>query len=318
MNLENNRKFYLLLLLETVLVVYVSLKKRLHRYSGKPMQYNSWFYDRLKACHEIRTTAERNNTALSLNVVYSAQGKPPGQGLDGILEWLWMNMPAAQAVRNRKAIVTSLLEREVRSLCPKETPITIAFFAGGFVETGIEVARRVIPEGISVHFIVLDISNEALAKAEAKAQEAGVAESFTFKRINLLNFAKVKSYLADKHIDAIEMIGILDYLTNEQAVTIFKLAKDCLPYHGLLITGNILPLIWEAPFLYTVINWPSMIHRTEHQLGDLLNKAGFICNTHPIIEPHQVFMVQRVWNYTEQIDNSQDAPQGKKLQATLE
>ena len=69
--LEHNKYYYWLLLIELPLIVYVGIKRLFFLLWSRKPKYNSWWYDRLPACKDIRSTAERGQTALALNVVYN-------------------------------------------------------------------------------------------------------------------------------------------------------------------------------------------------------------------------------------------------------
>lgn len=299
--MEYERRYYLLLPVEIVLTICTGIKKFFFHLAGFKPRYNSWWYDRLDACKTIRETAERKQTALSLNVVYNYKAFGPARNFDEWLERLWMKMPSAQAVRNRKAIVTELLDDEVRSVWSRNLgkPVNVVFLAGGFVQTGIAVAVDVRKDGIQMKCVVLDISRKALDYAAERAEKAGVGDVFTFVRINLLDTEKVQAYLSDLDVHVVEMIGILDYLTDPEVIQIFRVAKSSMRPDGKMLTGNILPRCLESPFLHTVINWPRMYHRTYSQLTHLLYGAGFITEAEEIdkyVEPHKVFMVLQIRN----------------------
>lgn len=299
--MEYDRRYYLLLFLEAVLVVYVAIKKFFCMIFAATPSHNTWWYDRLDACQEIRQTAEKGQTAFSLNVVYNYQAHRKTHGFDEWLERVWMNMPAAQAVRNRKVIVTDILEAEVRRAARvhPNRPVVAVFLAGGFVETGVEVARRVSQDGIRMRGFVLDISRKALDHAKHHAEERGVGGMFDYIRLNLLDFERVEAYLHHMDVDVLEMIGIVDYLTHDQTVQLLRLAKSSLTPNGLVLSGNILKTCWEAPFLYTVINWPRMHHRNTSEFTEMVNSAGFITDAEDMqihVEPHKVFAVFEIRN----------------------
>lgn len=296
--LEYDRRYYLLLVPEAMLALYVALKKRVCALLRFRPRYNSWWYDRLPSCRAIRVSAERGQTALSLNVVYNHTHLEHASAdrFSRILEAMWMRMPSAQAVRNRMRIVTELLEAEVRRAHARSggQVVNVAFLAGGFVQTGVTVARRVSGEGIRLNCIVLDISRKALDRARRRAEAAEVGSAFSFVRTNVLDPTQVRKSLAGIDVSVIEMIGILDYLGRRDAVRLLQLARQHLEPGGLLLTGNILWTCWEAPFLYSVINWPRMKHRRAQPFTRILDESGFAVDADHLqmhVEPHRVFMV---------------------------
>ena len=79
--------------------------------------------------------------------------------------------------------------------------------------------------------------------------------------------------MAPRSVDIIEMIGVLDYMADEQALAILAVAHSLLASDGILITANVRPNS-EAPF-YRKTGWPVFTYRTPRQLGELLICAGF-------------------------------------------
>ena len=69
------------------------------------------------------------------------------------------------------------------------------------------------------------------------------------------------------------MIGLLEYLPEENAINLLKRIHDILALKGVVITSNI-SFNLEKFFSYWVGNWP-MVYRTVEQLSDIIIKAGF-------------------------------------------
>jgi hypothetical protein len=294
--LEFERLYYLLLPLQVVMTACTLVKRTFCRLLRKKPAYNSYLYDRQGACRRIRMFAQDNRTAMSLQEVYEYDfNRHPGS-FDEWVERLWMKMPAAQAVRNRKAMVTSLLIDEVRRLWAlRRQRITLAFLAGGFVKSGIEVARMAESEGIDIRCVVLDIE---IGAPREYVNKAGVGHLFTFKRVNLLRQGSASRYLNSiGGADIIEMIGITDYLSKCQVISLMTECRDSLAHGGLLVTGNVLFTLWEAAFLYSVIDWPLMKHRTISQFRRFAEMAGFHVDPGDVLlEPHRSFMLTVIRN----------------------
>jgi len=68
-------------------------------------------------------------------------------------------------------------------------------------------------------------------------------------------------------------MGFIDYLNQEEAISITTLARSSLKEGGSFLTCNISPNI-EMNFLTWVIDWP-MVYRKPEQLADVFEKAGF-------------------------------------------
>jgi hypothetical protein len=71
----------------------------------------------------------------------------------------------------------------------------------------------------------------------------------------------------------VEMMGFLDYIKEDDAVSLLSKIREALEPNGFLITCNISPNI-EQYFLTCFINWP-MVYRSPKEFSEIANKAGF-------------------------------------------
>jgi len=107
---------------------------------------------------------------------------------------------------------------------------------------------------------------------------------------NITNIPQIRQIAKNFQPDIVEMIGLLDYLRNQKAVSLFKAIKASLPSYGRFYTCNILPNP-ERIFLEQVIDW-KMTYRTATELRQLLLDAGFEeTRARIIVEPMRIHAI---------------------------
>lgn len=123
---------------------------------------------------------------------------------------------------------------------------------------------------LGVKAILLDRDQTAITESLRKVREEGMENCFSFicGTTTLLEKICIKF---EPHI--IELVGFLDYRTEEKAIRLIARIKECLPDDGIFLSSNIRKNR-EKIFLDWLLLWP-MIYRNEKEFGDLTYQGWF-------------------------------------------
>ncbi|HRW07801.1 MAG TPA: hypothetical protein P5121_22015 [Caldilineaceae bacterium] len=260
-----------------------SLPQILWAMGRNPRHISSPFVDCFSRYNRWAKTGAASWQALDLFYHYRTKIQPQlGNDMEGRLTRFWIErMHNRQAVTTRLAIATQLIATELLRY-QEEPVIRIVSIVTGSTEA---IIQAILQSGVrNVAVIVLDSNAEALGNMRARVTAAGLDTCFTFvqgttRRLDALCLGN------PPHI--IEMIGFLDYRTDEKAIDLVRTIHDGLAPGGIFFTGNIHPNP-ERIFLDWVLLWP-MCYRTADQLSNLLITGDFMPqNIQLHYEPFQI------------------------------
>jgi hypothetical protein len=260
-----------------------SVRKR--RTEGSTLAVNHVLFDGWgKFCAMIRKGAA---SWQALNIIYNYDG----QG--SLLDRLWIgHMRNAQAVRNRKRIITQVIHEMAASAAKRGKIFRLLSLASGSAQPAIEGLSDV---STPVEMLLIDFDRSAGPYAMKIAKKYGLENAVNFKPGNLFKFDR-KVLLNGFDPDTIEIAGFFDYLRDEEAVLLLRRIYEVLPSGGHLITCHIHDNV-ERPFMTDVIEWGRddgkqrpMLYRTREELVRLVQAGGFNSMT-VITEPHQIHSV---------------------------
>lgn len=190
-------------------------------------------------------------------------------------KYVWFNMNNSKAVRNRLKFVKRELKNHLENISELDRNIEIISIASGSSRALIETVKNghyLKDAKLSLTF--LDKSEHAIQYSK----DLSVHINHLPIKMEWLN-ASAGSFLRNApngKYDVVEIVGLLDYFTDEKVLEIFQGIYNTLQSGGILITANINHNT-EEKFLTKVIEWP-MIYRTAEELASLVNKAGFDYN----------------------------------------
>jgi ubiquinone/menaquinone biosynthesis C-methylase UbiE len=195
----------------------------------------------------------------------------------------YLSCPNAQAVRNRYLVVKELYQKH----CAGET-LSIAC---GSAQPLIHAASDLKAQGKVVKLVLTDPSAEALNLARRRAEDAGVADQLEMVAVP---FTRLTETFDGRKFDSIEACGILDYLSDEQALALLANARQLLRPGGHILVSNMAETR-GADLLRRIYNW-EILYRTPEEFGKLLVRAGFK-NVRILVEPwgiHPVGIAQNL------------------------
>lgn len=283
---ETAKRLYSLTLpLMWILTLWVMIKKKIFRRLGQKVRTNTLWFDGLSVpCRRIK---EGFGSWRALDVIYHFSSGAD-KSIGGAISDYWIGMRNAQAVRNRLKLVIRQLSEAIENVRQGGTKaIRIASIASGSAEAFLNAMKNA--EGAEIKATMIDISRSALRNSEKAAHKAGLRERCSFEKRNMLDFEKFPADLL-RGSNLIEMVGLLDYLSDDQIVKLIGLIRENLEIGGFFLTGHIIKNP-ERHFLKWVINW-EMRYRGIREFGRLLVRAGFDKEKVTIfVEPQGIHMV---------------------------
>lgn len=221
--------------------------------------------DRLCPTHGLLRRG--GGTWRALQALYENHAAQNGSGR---FNRFWCNLRNAQAVRNRLRIVKRELPAVIRGL--GKTEVRILEVAAGSAIGLLETMATLQAEGITVCALLLDLDPTALEYSSALAERMGLGNQVQTICDNAARVLRVASTFKP---DVIEMVGFLDYFSDERARKLFRHIWTSLPEYGRFVTANIMPNS-EAFVVHGLFRWPAMVYRTPAALRSLLDEAKFI------------------------------------------
>lgn len=209
----------------------------------------------------------------------------------GVLDHFWHGLLSQpKALRNRLKIVERLLEEEMlRNMQGNATDISILTVGGGSSRAGIHCIERLRNQGVDTLGIKVknvDKSQKAIDLCKANAEKVGIQNNFEWI---LADAREVKNLISGSSIDVVEMVGLLDYFSEEKGIEVLKQIYGTMKDGALLIVANVHPNR-EQRFVHKT-GWPDMYYREPKELGRMLKCAGFTMEPTIIYEPLKVHIV---------------------------
>ncbi len=251
-----------------MLTAWVRMKKKCF---GAKQEVNTILFDaRGTQCSRIRKYAA---TWQSLDIIYNYKN-----GTGTRLDDFWINMRNAQAVRNRLKIIVREVLRASLTMHTNNMPVRILSLACGSAQGVLEATSQILNSGFDIKILLTDQDPEAEEMIAHHANRLNLPRDvWEFKVVRLPNPIAIQRIARRFKPTIVEMVGLLDYLNNDLALTVSgTIINDLLPRGGWFLTAHIHPNP-EIVFLREVITWgqsPRMLYRTRTEFLELLVQAG--------------------------------------------
>lgn len=242
----------------------------------KPIGRYSYFFDRYNAVNGMRTGATNH---LGVESIYNYEHI---RGKSSIIESFWMNARNCQALRNRFRLVKAHLDKAITEHSKKSSEkMLIMSLAAGSARSILEVAGS--KESVSI--IAIDSSDEAISYSKALAEKLCVNNINWHKKdvvaVDTLTDPDTKAHL-------VEVVGLFEYLDDDQILQFLEKVRKNMHDDALLITSQIHPNS-EKGIVKEIVDW-DMIHRKKDHFIKLMDLAGFeVVNAET--EPHKIHTV---------------------------
>ena len=174
------------------------------------------------------------------------------------------------AIRNRKKLVTKTIAELVRKYAPESCVVIVGVGAG----PGTNIQEGILQSGIDKHKVaayLIDMDSDAFEYGKEAAKKRDLEENVHFIQGDAREITKHVPNIAP-HI--VKMIGILEYLNDEQVLDLFRAMHGAMAPGGSIITHSLEDAYHTTPFLKRALNWHIYTRTPQHASG-LLVRAGF-------------------------------------------
>jgi SAM-dependent methyltransferase len=190
-------------------------------------------------------------------------------------QFIWFNINNSKAVRNRLKFVKRELRMHLESISKFDRDIEVLSIASGSSRAIVEVVKHgEYLRGANLVITFLDKSEHAINYSKNLSTDIShLPIKLKWIQDSAGNFLRNPTGIK---YDIVEIVGLLDYFTDEKVLETFSGIYKILQPGGIIITSNV-NHNFEEKFITKVIDWP-MIYRTAEELANLVNKAGFDYN----------------------------------------
>jgi hypothetical protein len=229
-----------------------------------------------KSNHAASVVIENATNHEALEVLYSKGELFSFKGfLNNISKYIWFNLNNSKAVRNRLKFVKREISQHLDEISQFDKEIKILSIASGSSRAIIEVVKeKEYLKDAKLSITFLDKNEKAIDYSKKMSTNIShLPITLDWIHDSAGNFLRSDQ---QGRYDIIEIVGLLDYFTDEKIIEAFTGIYAFLQEGGIMITSNINHNS-EEKFITKVIEWP-MIYRKAEELGVLANKAGFDYN----------------------------------------
>jgi hypothetical protein len=186
---------------------------------------------------------------------------------DAMDRWIYEHGSFPVGLRNRKKMVVHLLAQLIEEhLLDGEVDI-VTVGAGTGIHT-IEGMARVSSEKVRAH--LFDLDDQAFEIGEAIGHKHGVGHRVKFIKADV---AHLPQYVAVKP-QILEMIGIAEYLSDEQLVRLFSQLRSLTSDNSCVIMSTLVPSHGLDNFFKRALGF-HLYYRNTQQMLALLAQCGF-------------------------------------------
>lgn len=260
-----------------------------------PSYFNTVVRKTSKDADEVIKTATSHH---AIEILYDYHPQKIKNGIERFFYYIWFNLNNPKAVRNRLKLVTREVKAAVQTFDRKNEDINILSIASGSARAivdallSIETVERLNLRDNNLHVTFLDKNPHACGYSKYLTEREQWGEKYNFRWINDTASSFPSHFVKNgwDMPDIVEMVGLLDYFTDEQVEKILSVIYENMAPNGVLITANIADNN-ERPFVTRVIGW-KMIYRTSEQFAQLMIRAGFkLEQTRIVYEPLKIHFV---------------------------
>jgi hypothetical protein len=169
------------------------------------------------------------------------------------------------ALRNRRRLASEILAGLIEQ--SRNQPAYVLCLGAG---PGHIIIDAILQSGCTAKALLVDLNADAFEYGKALADAAGLANNVSFVQADVRHVGKVLA----QPPDIAKMLGICEYLTDEQIIAIAAALAEVMP-SGAPIVFNTLSLAHGTDRFFRRVFGLNLIHRNASQLGALFKQAGF-------------------------------------------
>lgn len=219
-----------------------------------------------------------------LTIQWLYENNPQGVGRIGpALDRCLMNMPAAIAVRNRRAVLSKEIQHVMSG---KDETVRIASLACGPAAEIFDMFDVMEPSK-HLRITLVDADFQALAYVADERDRRGLQRQIALNGTNLIHAATGRTVLGIPPQDLIYSIGLIDYFEDALVIKLLNLIHSLLKPGGKVILGNFHPRNPTRTVMDSLLDWP-LIYRSEADLARLFGASLFKAVPEYFFEEQQI------------------------------
>lgn len=233
---------------------------------------------------DARIACRWSATYKPLERMYTFWGRK-AKGETNISDNFWeLFLDNARAIRNRLKLFKRQLLKTIQETGQRKGKVNLLSLGSGSARGVFEIINSLngqYPIGVKL----IDMSKRALNFSKKLALSYGINDIEQHR-----DLAQNLEKYCDKDFqpDIAEMVGLLDYFPQKEALKLMREIYKVLSPGGWFLVSNVMPNL-EVPFTAKAINW-SVIYRSPKELKELLLESGFQ-KVQVIIEPLKVHVL---------------------------
>ncbi len=184
------------------------------------------------------------------------------------------------AARNRKKLAARLIAKLIDQVAQQPAHVLCLGAGPGHI-----IMEAMAQAGHQAEATLVDISEDAFDYGRQLAERCGLRDRVRFIQGDVRDIKK----MLDNRVDIVKMIGICEYLEDDQIVSIVKAVSGMMPPNASIVFNSLSNRHGTDAFFRRVFGL-HMIHRSVEQLQSLMGQAGF-CDFDSFAEPLMVYEV---------------------------
>lgn len=192
----------------------------------------------------------------------------------------------ARAIRNRLKLFERQLLKTIQETGQKKGKVNLLSLGSGSARGVFEIINSLNGQ-YPIRVKLIDMSKRALNFSKKLALSYGINDIEQHR-----DLAQNLEKYCDKDFqpDIVEMVGLLDYFPQKEALKLMREIYKVLSPGGWFLVSNIMPNL-ETPFVTKDINWP-LIYRKPIVVQELLLESSFRKeNVKLFVEPLRVYVL---------------------------
>jgi SAM-dependent methyltransferase len=207
---------------------------------------------------------------LTIDWIY--HNKPQGAGrLGPLLDRCFLNLEAAQAVRNRRGLLAEHIQTALKDSDGQTARIT-SLACGPAAE--IFDVFETLDDPTRLRATLIDIDLQALAFVSDKCDQHQLRRQIELVNGNLVYLATGRQQLKLSPQDLVYSIGLIDYFSDKFVITLLNYVHTLLRPGGKVVLGNFHPKNPNKAMMDYVLDW-KLIHRSEEDMNRLFAASDF-------------------------------------------
>lgn len=192
-----------------------------------------------------------------------------GHRVDYVTRNLFRHTPDAIGLRSRAYAMTWYIYARFGK---RKDPVRWLSIAAGTGQPTFDATRLF---AIPPKLYLTDVNSEILTFARRLSKKYGLTDDqLTTDTLDVSDRKALKTKLKEVNPDVVEMMGLMEYLDDQAAVTLMRALLPSLPKGAVFLFTNMRP---EHPGLLThkhAVGWPGVIQRSVNEVVTLIQRAG--------------------------------------------